>query len=146
MQAFFDLEHTVTEGDIDEQQHVSNLRYLTWALAAAGKHTDSLGHDSKGELERGFGFVVRKHEITYRVAAVLGDEIHVRTWIEEADQHSAWRRSLVCRPSTRSVLATVRTRWVYINLRSHQLASIPAEVADQAVVLKQRPPMPWESA
>ena len=77
---FFDLHHQVTEGEIDAQQHVHNLRYLQWSLWAAGKHTEAIGWDSKGALAEGVGWVVREHAIQYRAAAFSADKVVVRTW------------------------------------------------------------------
>ena len=141
--AYFDRPHVVTVDEIDGQGHVHNLRYLQWSLWAAGGHTAELGLDAAGESERGFGFVVRRHEVEYRRAAFLGDSIVVRTWISQIDSHSSWRRSVIVRPKHRDVLARVDTRWVYVDLKRHRLAEIPPVVADAAVVLNDPPSMPW---
>ena len=122
----FDVRHTVAPEEVDEQGHVHNLRYIQWSLWAAGRHTRSLGHDAAAELDRGFGFVVRDHQATYRRAAFAGDAIVARTWIERLDDHSAHRRTLILRDDQR--LADIRTRWVYIDLREHRLSVIPEAV------------------
>ena len=67
---FFDYPHTVDPDEIDAQEHVHNLRYLQWTLWAAGDHSAAMGWDSRGALERGLGWVVRAHDITYRAAAL----------------------------------------------------------------------------
>ena len=77
--AFFDFLHTVLEDEIDAQMHVHNLRYLQWTLWAAGKHTKAIGWDAGAALQRGVGWVVREHRIQYRLAAVAGDQLVVRT-------------------------------------------------------------------
>jgi len=75
MDRYFDLEHRVDDSEIDAQQHVHNLRYLQWTLWAAGEHTRVGGWDAKAALEKGLGWVVRSHDITYRDAAIAGDEL-----------------------------------------------------------------------
>ena len=80
---YFDLPHTVSEDEIDAQMHVHNLRYLQWTLWAAGKHTKAIGWDSAAGLARGVGWVVREHKIQYRLAALAGDELVIRTWVHD---------------------------------------------------------------
>lgn len=143
MTIFYDHPHTVATEEIDDQDHVHNLRYLQWSLWAAGAHTRALGHDAKGELARGYGFVVREHSIVYRKAALAGDVLIARTWIEELDTHSSRRQTWICRPKDRSVLAKIKTRWVYADLREHRLATIPSIVRDRVTVLSGSPGLPW---
>ncbi|MCG8650758.1 MAG: acyl-CoA thioesterase [Pirellulales bacterium] len=144
MKAYFDYHHTVSEDEIDAQNHVHNLRYLQWTLWAAGAHTRDRGWDTRGELARGFGWVVRSHKATYRAAAVGGDQIVVRTWVSEIDRFASRRKCLVCRPADRTLLTRVETRWVYVNLKSHKVVAIPPQVHEQFVVLQTAPLLPWE--
>ena len=144
MTAFYDRPHTVAEEEIDAQQHVYNLRYLQWALWAAGDHTRALGLDTIAELHRGFGFVVREHAAVYRAAALAGEEIVIRTWISQLDRVSSWRKSYVCRPADQKVLTRIDTRWVYADLKAHKAVAIPETIRDSAVVLEKTPPMPWD--
>jgi acyl-CoA thioester hydrolase len=143
--AHFDLTHTVTEDEMDAQQHVHNLRYLQWTLWAAGRHTESMGWDIQAAHARGTGWVVREHSIQYRNAALAGDEIIVRTWVHDLQRFASRRKSLICRPSDQSVLARVETRWVFVDLRNHKALAIPAEATARLVVCRCPPPVPWES-
>lgn len=140
---FFDLTHTVADDEIDAQQHVHNLRYLQWTLWAAGRHTESIGWDAKAALERGFGWVVREHSIQYRGAALAGDEIVVRTWVHDLQRFASRRKSVICRPADRTLLAKVETRWVFVDLRQHKAVPIPDLAKAQLVVHPSPPPMPW---
>lgn len=144
MSAFFDLPHTVLDDEIDAQNHVHNLRYIQWSLWAAGKHTAALGLDTAAELKRGFGFVVRKHDAEYRRAALDGDELIVRTWIYQIDRFSSWRQTYICRQSDRSVLARIKTRWVYADLKQHRVAEIPPQLVAAVHLQPTVPSMPWD--
>ncbi|QDT13903.1 acyl-CoA thioesterase [Planctomycetes bacterium K23_9] len=146
MKPFFDLLHTVSADEIDAQQHVHNLRYLQWTLWAAGKHSAACGWDSQAALDRGMGWVVRKHDITYRAAAVADDEIVVRTWVADVASFAARRKYAVCRPSDQTVLARVETRWVYVDLTQHKVVPIPQELKSKMLVADRIPPLPWEQA
>jgi len=144
MLAYYDLAHLVADDEIDSQLHVHNLRYLQWTLWAAGKHSAALGWDSKEAAANGLGWVVRKHEITYRMAAFAGDELVIRTWISDIDRYASIRKTVICRPSDQAVLARVDTRWVYVNLNVHKVVEIPDSVRN-VMVQSKTPPMPWSS-
>jgi len=146
MKPYFDLLHTVTADEIDAQMHVHNLRYLQWTLWAAGKHSAKCGWDSEEALRRGLGWVVRKHDVTFRAAAVADDQIVVRTWVAEVAKYAARRKYVVCRPADKTVLARVETRWVYVDLTEHKVLAIPDELESQMMVADRIPPMPWENA
>lgn len=143
--AYFDFRHTVASDEIDSQGHVHNLRYLQWTLWAAGAHSSANGWDSARALERGLGWVVRSHDVTYRAAALAGDKIVVRTWVNDLAKFASRRKYLVCRPADQTVLAKVETRWVYVDLRVHKVMPIPEDIACQLKVLGSPPTMPWEN-
>ena len=147
MAAYFDVPHTVEADEIDGQGHVHNLRYIAWTLRAAGRHSAALGWNAEEMFDRfGSGWVVRSHEVVYRLAALAGDEIVVRTWVADVARHAATRRSVICRMSDRKVLARVRSRWVMVDLRVRKAIPIPAEVASRIEVQQGVPPMPWDVA
>lgn len=143
---FYDYQHTVAEDEIDTQGHVHNLRYLQWTLWAAGAHTRAAGWDQKAELEQGFGWVVRQHDVTYRAAAMAGDEIVIRTWVQDVARFASRRRYLICRPADQSLLARVETRWVYVDLSVHKVVAIPPNLVSQLAVCKPVPDLPWKSS
>jgi acyl-CoA thioester hydrolase len=144
MTKFFDFQHAVTDDEIDAQGHVHNLRYLQWTLWAAGAHTKACGWDAAAALEDGFGWVVRNHDVTYRAAALAGDEITVRTWVSDIAKFASRRKYLVCRPADQTVLARVETRWVYVDLSVRKVVSIPENVGVQLEICEKTPDLPWE--
>ncbi len=144
MTPFYDYHHRVTADEIDAQAHVHNLRYLQWSLWAASAHTAALGFDTKSALADGFGWVVRHHDVTYKAAALAGNEIVVRTWISELDRISSRREYAITRPADRKVLARVSTRWVFVDLRVHKVVVIPSAAVAGMEICNKSPGMPWE--
>ena len=144
MTPFFDLQHEVTDEEIDAQNHVHNLRYLQWTLWAAGEHSKLCGWDRRSAREQGFSWVVRSHDIKYRAPARSGDKIVVRTWINEIERFASRRKYVVCRPSDQTVLCRVETRWVYVDLDTHTVVPIPDVIKDQMPLCNSIPPLPWE--
>ncbi|MCD0460888.1 acyl-CoA thioesterase [Roseiconus lacunae] len=142
---YFDLSHHVADDEIDAQQHVHNLRYLQWSLWAAGKHTAAIGWDAQEALARNVGWVVREHSIQYRVAALAGDDIVVRTWVADLQRFASRRKYVIFRPADRAVLARIETRWVFVDLQRHKVMPIPDEARQSLTILDQPPPLPWEN-
>lgn len=142
--AWFDLHHTVAAEEVDAQEHVHNLRYLQWTLWAARDHNSDVGWDAQTALEEGFGWVVRDHSITYRVAAIAEDQIVVRTWISQISRYASVRKSLIYRPADRRLLSKVSTRWVYIDLKRHRALEVPELAVKRYKILERTPPAPWQ--
>jgi acyl-CoA thioester hydrolase len=121
-------ERVVTEEDLDELNHVNNLQYLRWTLKAAGSHSRSVGWPSSRYREMGLGWIVRSHQITYKMPAQLGDDVLIRTWLEELDRVSALRRYEIVRKSDGRTFAFAETRWVFVDLGTLKLIAIPDDV------------------
>ena len=86
------LSIAVRARDIDVFNHVNNVVYLRWMADTAWDHSKALGFDFAAYEARDCGFVVTRHEIDYRQAALLGDIVHVATWISGNDGRLKLRR------------------------------------------------------
>ncbi|MGV3484117.1 MAG: acyl-CoA thioesterase [Planctomycetaceae bacterium] len=142
----FEYTLTVAEEEIDSQQHVHNLRYLQWTLWAAHAHSAADGWDAAEALDRGIGWVVRSHDITYRAAAFAGDQILIQTWISDLSDMTLHRKYVILRPADQTVLARACTRWAFVDLTQRRAIKIPCEVEKHIEVLRKIPPIPWRSA
>jgi acyl-CoA thioester hydrolase len=110
--------------------HVNNLRYLKWCLQAAVAHSKQVGWTSQRYHEKGYGFIVRAHKIKYRIPALLGEKVIVRTWINNMEKVSSDRRYVILRAIDNKRLAEAETTWVYVNLNSLELEKIPPEIRE----------------
>jgi acyl-CoA thioester hydrolase len=125
---------TVCEEDLDELNHVNNLQYLRWTLKTASAHSKRVGWTPDRYREAGTTWIVRSHKITYKLPAQLGDEIEIRTWLEELDRVSALRKYEIVRKSDERLCAMAETRWVFVDLHTLKLMPIPDEVREAFVV------------
>ena len=121
---------TVVEEDIDALNHVNNLQYLRWTLKTASAHSSHVGWPSSRYRELGVGWVVRSHNITYKVPAKLHDEIAIHTWIKSFDKVTSIRKYEIIRQSDNRVCALAETRWVFVDFETLQLVPIPTEVRE----------------
>src|SRR5213082_2423976 len=92
--------------DIDEQNHVNNTVYLRWVQEVATAHWKSL---ASIEAQNAIGWIVLRHEIDYKNAASLGDEIVLRTWVGEASRLKFERWTEIRRRENGQLLAQART-------------------------------------
>ena len=88
----FTLSLAVQEGDIDDFNHVNNVVYLNWMARAAWAHSKALGFDFAAYRQRDCGFVVTRHEIDYKAAALAGEHVHIATWVSVNDGRLRLRR------------------------------------------------------
>lgn len=78
--------------DIDVFNHVNNVVYLRWMADTAWDHSTALGFDFAAYEARDCGFVVTRHEIDYRQAALADERVHIATWISNNDGRLRLRR------------------------------------------------------
>ncbi len=121
----FDYHYEVVASDIDAMNHVNNLEYLRWTLRAAHAHSRSVGWSSDQFRDIGAGFIVRSHNIKYRLSALLGEHVTVRTWIKEFTKVSSIRKYQIIRSSDQRRLADAETNWAFVDFQTGQLKPIP---------------------
>lgn len=126
MSVRYRLPITVTEPDIDELGHVSNLVYLRWVLEVAMAHSTSLGWDHARYREHGAVFVVRRHELDYLGQVTLGQVLVAETWVEEWRAASCIRKTEIVRDGT--VVARAATTWAFMSFASGRPVRIPDEI------------------
>ena len=114
--------------DIDEQNHVNNTVYLRWVQEVATAHWKSL---ASTEAQKAIGWIVLRHEIDYKSAASLGDEIVLRTWVGEASRLKFERFTEVRRKIDNVLLAQARTLWVPVDSRTGKPTRVSVEVREK---------------
>ncbi len=128
MTNFFELRHKVAADEIDGLGHVNNLVYLGWFMDAATGHTAACGLSGEFMLEKGEGWVVRRHEIDYLAQVKPQDTVVVKTWIETAEKASSVRRYEIVNAADGKLVCQGLTVWVWINYGTGRPARIPGKV------------------
>jgi len=124
----FTLQFTIPQNAIDENGHVNNVVYVQWMQDAAVRHYESIGGTA---LMQGTGatWVVREHRIEYLLPAFAGDEIEVRTWVENIRKVRSLRKYEFIRKSDSKLLVRGETDWVFVETGSGRPIPIPESVA-----------------
>jgi acyl-CoA thioester hydrolase len=124
----FEMIVPVLPGDIDEQNHVNNTVYLRWVQDVATAHWRAVASPKAQET---VGWVVLRHEIDYKAAATLGDEVVLRTWVGKATRLTFERLTEIRRNQDGWLLSKARTLWCPIDAQTGRPVRVSADVRAQ---------------
>lgn len=128
------IELTVEAADIDAYNHVNNAVYVTWCDRSAWEHSAALGLPIARCLEIDRGMAVVRTVIQYLRPALLGDLVHVATWIVPVDSRLRVRRRFqIKRTADDSTLARAEIEYVCIELSSGKPMRWPPEFRERYV-------------
>lgn len=114
---------TVVPEDLDELNHVNNVRYFDFLQQAAVAHW--YGSVPK-ELSESMRWVVKKHEIEYFKPAFLGDILKINTWVNEFSGVTSLRNYEIYKKE--QLILKAKTLWVAVNPETMQLKRLPVNL------------------
>lgn len=118
---------TIPDDVIDENGHTNNVAYVQWMQDIAVEHYASIGGiEAQGKDATWF---VREHRIEYLLPAFAGEEIEIRTWIENVRRVRSLRKYEFVRKSDGKVLVKGETDWVFVDAKTGRPLPIPEVVA-----------------
>ena len=117
----------VSKNDLDELNHVNNIKYVNWILEIAKIHWRSLVSD---ETLGNYHWVLLEHQIKYLHPALLNDRIRIKTYIEETKEIKSSRIVNIYNKDTDKLLVTSRTIWCLINSKSGKPTRITNEIKE----------------
>jgi acyl-CoA thioester hydrolase len=111
---------------IDGNGHVNNVAYVQWMQDIAVEHYSSIGGiEAQGPDST---WVVREHRIEYLWPAFEGDEIDIRTWVENIRRVRSLRKYEFVRKSDNKILVKGETDWVFLDAKTGSPRAVPEEV------------------
>ena len=118
---------TVPVDAVDENGHVNNVAYVRWMQDIAVEHYASIGGiEAQGKEAT---WVVREHRIEYLLPAFAGEELEIKTWVENIRRVRSLRKYEFRRKSDGKVLVKGETDWVFVDARSGRPIPIPEAVS-----------------
>lgn len=115
----------VQPSDIDGLGHVNNVVYVRWVQDVAVAHWRAA---ATPEQQANIAWVVVRHEIDYKHATKLADEIVARTWVGAATAHTFERHTEILRARDGRLLAKARTLWCPIDMRTGRPISVGDDI------------------
>lgn len=116
----------VIEADIDTLNHVNNIAYLKWVQDISAAHWYKIAPPS---ISDNYYWVVVRHEIDYRQAAYLDDEITAVTWVGESDGVKSDR--FVHFYSRDKLITRAKTTWCLMDKQNNR----PAKITDEIITI-----------
>ena len=118
----------IPESAIDENGHVNNVVYVQWMQDIAVEHYASIGGNAAQGPDS--TWVVREHRIEYFLPAFLGEEIEIKTWVENIRRVRSLRKYEFIRKADGKVLVKGETDWVFVDVKTGSPRAIPEEVSN----------------
>ncbi|WP_318308738.1 acyl-CoA thioesterase [Flagellimonas crocea] len=115
----------VVPEDLDELNHVNNIRYVEWIQDISKKHWTKATTD---EIRKSLIWVVRNHNITYHKSALLGDTIKLHTYIQSNQGPISIRVVEIRDNATDEILVKAITEWCLLDAKSLRPKRVPKEV------------------
>jgi acyl-CoA thioester hydrolase len=117
---------TIPETAIDENGHVNNVAYVQWMQDVAVEHYEVIGGiNAQGPDAT---WVIREHRIEYLLPAFAGEEIEIKTWVENVRRVRSLRKYEFIRKSDEKVLVKGETDWVFVDAKTGAPRAVPKEV------------------
>ena len=119
----------VDADDIDELGHVNNIVYLRYAQDIAIAHWRARATE---EMVAGFVWVVMRHEVDYRAQLQLGDEVEVRTWVDDAPRGPAWARFVdIYKLGAEKPSAQIKSNWCMLDAQTRRIKRVPMDLVQR---------------
>jgi acyl-CoA thioester hydrolase len=119
----------VDAADIDELGHVNNIVYLRWAQEIATAHWRAR---AGADLVERSVWVVLRHEADYRAALTLGDNVEVRTRVDDAPQGAAWARFVdIYKAGSDKPAVQIKSNWAMLDATTRRVKRVPMELVER---------------
>jgi len=119
---------TIPPESIDANGHVNNVAYVQWMQDIAVEHYSSIGGvEAQGPDAT---WVVREHKIEYLLPAFAGEEIEIRTWVENVRRVRSLRKYEFFRKSDLRMLVKGETDWVFVDVKTGSPRAVPEAVVN----------------
>lgn len=115
----------VKQQDIDQRNHVNNVRYVEWVQDIAQEHWES---KTDASILDSYYWIMLSHCIQYKAEAILGDVLRVKTFVTKAEGVRSTRQVEVYNKNTNKLLTTSETIWCLMSHKTNKPARITSDI------------------
>lgn len=115
----------VVPNDLDDLNHVNNIRYMEWIQDISKKHWM---HVTSEDVQKSMIWVVRNHNITYHRSAVLGDSILMNTYIKSNSGPISTRIVEIKNKQTDELFVRAVTEWCLLDAKTLRPKRVPEDI------------------
>lgn len=121
----------VRQYELDSFGHVNNAVYLNYVEQIAVEHSESEGVGRAWCEANGGVWIVRSHAVTYRLPALGGDEIEVKTEVLGFKAATGSRKTTISRVKDGVILVECTTEWVWLKMPEGRPARVPGIIVEK---------------
>jgi acyl-CoA thioester hydrolase len=126
----------IPQSTIDENGHVNNVAYVQWMQDIAIEHYAAIGGiEAQGSDAT---WVIREHRIEYFLPAFAGEEIEIKTRVENLRRVRSLRKYEFVRKSDGKILVQGETDWVFVDAKTGRPLPIPEDVAKVFLIVPEK--------
>jgi len=118
---------TVTQEDLDELNHVNNVRYVHWVNEIAIEHWNLKTNE---QILNTYFWVMLNHQIQYKGQAFLNDILILKTYVTKAEGVTSTRRVEIYNKNSGKLLTTSETNWCFMSKENNRPTRIPKEIIE----------------
>ena len=123
----FTIAIQVSKEDLDELQHVNNVRYVQWIQDVAKAHWMQLAPE---DILANYFWVVTNHNIDYKASAVMEDVISITTYVKESEGVISTRVVEMYNSETDKLIVRSETKWCLMDKKTGRPTRIPQHIKD----------------
>jgi len=121
----FETNIVVTAHDLDDLNHVNNVRYVQWVNDIAKQNWEQIATPT---IKSEYFWVMLSNHIDYKQAAYLDDSLLIKTYVTKSEGVTSIRIVDIYNNKTNALLATSKTNWCLINKKTQKPARITPEI------------------
>ncbi|MDX1702528.1 MAG: thioesterase [Melioribacteraceae bacterium] len=121
----FEILITVTKDDLDELNHVNNIRYVSWVNDIAQLHWEN---NSTKTIRNNYYWVLLNHFIEYKRPAFLNDTVKLKTYVTKSEGVTSSRIVEIYNNHTLKLLAKSETKWCLMSVDTNRPTRITEEI------------------
>lgn len=115
----------VSQKDLDDLEHVNNVRYVEWVNQIAENHWRS---KTPSSLNQDYFWVLVKHSIEYKGEAILGDVLRLTTYVKKSKGVKSVRMVEVYNETRDKLITSSETIWCFMSYQTKRPARIPENI------------------
>jgi acyl-CoA thioester hydrolase len=122
----FETTRTVIADDLDDLMHVNNVRYVQWVQETAKAHWEAV--TTPRQRHDNIWLLVR-HQIDYKSAAKLNDEIHIKTYVTRSEGVASTRHVEMYHKESAKLIIKSETIWCLLDAQTKKPKRISNAIA-----------------
>ena len=122
----FEKEIVVTKGDLDNRNHVNNVRYVQWVQDVAQEHWMRKTTEA---MRSEFYWIMLSHFIQYKAEALLNDTLLLKTFVTKSEGLRSTRMVEIFNQTSGKLLTSSETIWCLMSHSTQKPTRITEEIA-----------------